>query len=105
MLFSPPLTPTKTRSPGRVAASGGCYSLTECSLTRSTFIFAQRGSHLVLDPQDQTGPAVGIFSPENYSTVLGLTFLTADSILQAEPGHQLWLQDGLSDAAHHGLGL
>ena len=65
-------------------------------------MFAQRRSHLVLDPQDQTGPAVGIFPPENHSTVLSLTFLTADSLLQAEPGHQLRLQDGLSDAAHHG---
>ena len=68
-------------------------------------MFAQRGSHLVLDPQDQAGLAVGIFAPEDHSTGLGLTFLTADSLLQAESGDQLRLQDGLSDAAHHGLGL
>ena len=68
-------------------------------------MFAQRGSHLVLDPQDQTGLAVGIFPPEDHGTGLGLTFLTADSLLQTEPGHQLRLQDGLSDAAHHGLAL
>ena len=88
-----------------MAASGGCYSLTECSLTRSTFIFAQRGSHLVLDPQDQTGPTVSIFTPQDHSTGLTLTFLTTDSLVQTEPGHQLWLQNGLSDAAHHGLCL
>ena len=56
----------------------------------------------MLDSEDQTGLAVGVLPPEQDDTVLGLTLLTPHhgSIRQAEPGHQLRLQDGLRDAAH-----